>query len=125
MRILIVDDQDTMLRIIINLLHELKHNDLKTAPDGVKALKILTTDKIDLVISDWNMPNMSGYDLLRNVRATPEICNTPFIMVTAEAEKDNILAAIKADVDQYVVKPFSSKDLEEKIKLALKKRGKL
>lgn len=125
MRILIVDDQDTMIRIILNLVHELGHDDVKVASDGQKALKILKADKIDLIISDWNMPYMSGYDLLTAVRNTPGIKDTAFIMVTAEAEKDNILAAIKADVDQYIVKPFSSKDLEEKIKLALKKRGKL
>lgn len=124
MRILIVDDQETMIRIIMGLLNELGHHDLVIAYDGKKAYNILHSEKIDLVISDWNMPVMSGYDLLTHIRNAPDIANTPFIMVTGEVEKENILAAIKAGVDQYIVKPFSGADLKTKIELALKKRGK-
>jgi len=124
MRILLVDDQDTMIRIIKNLLSDIGYTDVTTAFNGQKACEILSKETIELVISDWNMPNMTGLDLLKHVRSDPKLANTPFIMVTAEAEKDNIVAAIQADVDQYIVKPFKQDDLENKITLALKKRGK-
>lgn len=124
MHILIVDDQDTIIRIIKNLLNDLGYTKVTTAFNGDKACEILRKETIDLIISDWNMPNMSGFDLLKHVRADPKLANTPFIMVTAEAEKENIVAAIQADVDQYIVKPFKQSDLENKINLALKKRGK-
>lgn len=124
MKILIVDDQDSILRIIKGLLAELGYNDIRTASNGQKACGILKQEKIEMVISDWNMPQMSGLELLKYVRQDQELLNLPFVMVTAEAEKDNIVEAIQAGVDQYVVKPFSADDLKKKMDLAFKKRSK-
>lgn len=122
MKILIVDDQDSILRIIKGLLLELGFNDIRTASNGEKACLLLKQEKIEMIISDWNMPHMSGLELLKQVRSDPKLLNIPFVMVTAEAEKDNIVEAIKAGVDQYVVKPFSADDLKKKMDLAYKKR---
>jgi len=124
MKILIVDDQDSILRIIKGLLVELGYNDIRTASNGQKACAVLKQEKIEMVISDWNMPQMSGIELLKYVRHDPQLLNLPFIMVTAEAEKDNIVEAIQAGVDQYVVKPFSADDLKKKMDLAFRKRVK-
>ncbi|MCK5227627.1 MAG: response regulator [Desulfobulbaceae bacterium] len=124
MKILVVDDFDTMHKIIRDILIELGYEDILQAYNGEGALYHLNREKIDLIISDWNMPKMTGLELLKAVRTNPELADTPFIMVTAEAEKDNIAEAIKADVDQYVIKPFNAKMLIEKIKFALRKRKK-
>lgn len=124
MKILIVDDQDAILRIIKGLLAELGYNDIRTASNGQKACVILKQEKIEMIISDWNMPQMTGIELLKFIRQDTPLANIPFIMVTAEAEKDNIVEAIQAGVDQYVVKPFSADDLKKKMDLALKKRTK-
>ncbi len=122
MKILIVDDQDSILRIIKGLLAELGYNDIRTASNGQKACIILKQEKIEMIISDWNMPQMTGIELLKYVRHDAQLLNIPFIMVTAEAEKDNIVEAIQAGVDQYVVKPFTADDLKKKMDLAFKKR---
>ncbi len=114
-RILVVDDFATMRRIVKNILTQLGFKNIIEADDGTSALKILQAEKIDLIISDWNMPKMTGLELLKKVRATPEWAKIPFIMVTAEAQQDNIILAVKARVSQYIVKPFTAETLGEKI----------
>ncbi len=114
-RILVVDDFATMRRIVKNILTQLGFKNIVEADDGTTALKILQAEKIDLIISDWNMPKMTGLELLKKVRATPEWSKIPFIMVTAEAQQDNIILAVKARVSQYIVKPFTAETLGEKI----------
>ncbi len=115
MPILIVDDYGTMIRIIRNLLRQLGFEDVDDASDGQKALEKLRARRYSLVISDWNMEPMTGYELLRQVRGTPELSRTPFIMVTAEAKTDNVIAAKKAGVNNYIVKPFDAQTLKTKI----------
>ena len=118
-RILVVDDFDTMIRIIKNILNDLGYENIVSARNGAQACQILAREKIDFIISDWNMPIMSGIELLRTVRATPQWANIPFLMITAEAEKEHILEAIQAKVDQYIIKPFNGVMLAAKIKFAL------
>ena len=113
--ILIVDDYNTMVRIIRNLLRQLGFADIDDAPDGAAALAKLRAKKYGLVISDWNMEPMTGYDLLKEVRADPALGNTPFIMVTAESKTENVIAAKKAGVNNYIVKPFNAQTLKGKI----------
>jgi two-component system chemotaxis response regulator CheY len=115
MPILVVDDYNTMVRIIRNLLRQLGFEDVDDASDGAAALAKLRAKKYGLVISDWNMEPMTGYDLLREVRADPAIGKTPFIMVTAESKTENVIAAKKAGVDNYIVKPFNAQTLQHKI----------
>ena len=115
MPVLVVDDYSTMVRIIRNLLRQLGFQDIDDAPDGVAALEKMTTKRYGLVISDWNMEPMTGYDLLRLVRANPGIETTPFIMVTAESKTENVIAAKKAGVNNYIVKPFNAQTLKAKI----------
>jgi two-component system chemotaxis response regulator CheY len=115
MPILIVDDYNTMVRIIRNLLRQLGFADIDDACDGTVALSKLRSRKYGLVISDWNMEPMTGYDLLREVRADPSLGKTPFIMVTAESKTENVIAAKKAGVDNYIVKPFNAQTLQHKI----------
>ena len=115
MPILIVDDYNTMVRIIRNLLRQLGFEDIDDAPDGAAALSKLRTKKYGLVISDWNMEPMTGFDLLKEVRADPSLGKTPFIMVTAESKTENVIAAKKAGVDNYIVKPFNAQTLQHKI----------
>jgi two-component system chemotaxis response regulator CheY len=115
MPILIVDDYNTMVRIIRNLLRQLGFEDVDDAADGTAALAKLRSKKYGLVISDWNMEPMTGYDLLREVRADPALGKTPFIMVTAESKTENVIAAKKAGVDNYIVKPFNAQTLQHKI----------
>ena len=122
MKILVVDDFPTMRRIIRNLLKELGYLNVEEAEDGSKALVRLKDERFDFIISDWNMPNMTGIDLLRAVRADPDLRGTPFLMVTAEAEKGNVIEAIKAGVDNYIVKPFTAATLKEKIDRIIEKR---
>ncbi len=119
-KILVVDDFDTMVHIIRNTLNELGYEDIVTARNGAQAYEILQRERIDFIISDWNMPIMSGIELLKTVRATPGLADIPFLMVTAEAEKEHILEAIQAKVDQYIIKPFNGQMLATKIKFALK-----
>ena len=115
MSILIVDDYNTMIRIIRNLLKQLGFNNVDEATDGTAALAKMREKSYGLVISDWNMTPMTGYDLLREIRADPVLRETRFIMVTAESKTDNVIAAKKAGVDNYIVKPFNAQTLQHKI----------
>jgi two-component system chemotaxis response regulator CheY len=114
-KILIVDDFATMRKVIRNLLKQGGYDNIVEAEDGVMALSELKTNKIDFIISDWNMPNMTGFELLKAVRADGDLSKTPFLMVTAEALQDNVVQAVKAGVDNYIVKPFTADVLNEKI----------
>ena len=115
MSILVVDDFSTMRRIISNVLRQLGYENIVEAEDGTKALAILDTQPIDFVITDWNMPQMSGLDLLKAIRSSKDKKNIPVLMVTAEAMQENIIAAAQAGVNNYIVKPFDAKTLSEKI----------
>lgn len=114
-KILVVDDFSTMRRIIKNLLRELGLTNVVEADDGATALPILKSGGIEFLITDWNMPNMTGIELLGHVRADPNLRNIPVLMVTAEAKKEQIVAAAQAGVNGYVVKPFTAVVLKEKI----------
>jgi|SRR3954454_23072628 two-component system chemotaxis response regulator CheY len=115
MPILVVDDYQTMIRIIRNLLKQLGFDDVDDASDGSAALGKLKEKKYGLVISDWNMEPMTGYELLKEVRADDHLRTTPFIMVTAESKTENVIAAKKAGVNNYIVKPFNAQTLKSKI----------
>jgi len=115
MRILVVDDFSTMRRIIKNILRQLGYNNIVEADDGTAAVGVLEREKVDFIISDWNMPQMTGIELLRHVRQTEQFKDTPFLMVTAEAQQENIIEAVKAKVSNYIVKPFTADTLQEKI----------
>ena len=115
MPVLVVDDYNTMVRIIRNLLRQLGFENVDDANDGTVALEKMRIRKYGLVISDWNMEPMTGYDLLQQVRADPNLQQTPFIMVTAESKTDNVIAAKKAGVSNYIVKPFNAQTLKTKI----------
>jgi two-component system chemotaxis response regulator CheY len=115
MPILVVDDYGTMVRIIRNLLRQLGFQNIDDAGDGSAALEKMRAKSYGLVISDWNMEPMTGYDLLQQVRADPALGKTPFIMVTAESKTENVIAAKKAGVDNYIVKPFNAQTLQHKI----------
>ena len=115
MPVLVVDDYNTMIRIIRNLLKQLGFEDVDDASDGSSALSKMRSKRYGLVISDWNMEPMTGYDLLREIRCDPNLARTPFIMVTAESKTDNVIAAKKAGVNNYIVKPFNAQTLKAKI----------
>lgn len=115
MKILIVDDFSTMRRIIKNLLRELGFNNTMEADDGSTALPMLKGGSFDFLVTDWNMPNMEGIELLRAVRADPALKSLPVLMVTAEAKRDQIVEAAQAGVNGYIVKPFTAETLKEKI----------
>lgn len=115
MKILIVDDFSTMRRIIKNLLRDLGFSNTYEADDGVTALPMLKNGDFDFLITDWNMPGMTGIDLLRAVRADDKLGTLPVLMVTAEAKRDQIIEAAQAGVNGYVVKPFTAQALQEKI----------
>ncbi len=115
MKILVVDDFSTMRRIIKNLLRDLGFTNTDEADDGNTALPMLQSGKYDFLITDWNMPGMTGIDLLRAVRADGALKTLPVLMVTAEAKRDQIVAAAQAGVNGYVVKPFTAAVLKEKI----------
>jgi len=115
MPILVVDDYKTMIRIIRNLLKQLGFQDVDEASDGTEALGKMRERNYGLVISDWNMEPMTGYDLLKEVRADDKFSDVPFIMVTAEAKSENVVAAKKAGVSNYIVKPFNAQTLKGKI----------
>lgn len=120
-KILVVDDFSTMRRIVKATLKQLGYERIVEAEGGEEAQKIIKDDQIDLIICDWNMPGMSGLDLLKWIRATDGFKDVPFLMVTAEAKRQNILSAIQAGVTNYVVKPFSKQVLAEKIKAIAEK----
>ena len=113
--VLVVDDYATMIRIIKNLLKQIGFEDVDDASDGTAALDKLRSKKYGLVISDWNMEPMTGYDLLKEVRADSALSTTPFIMITAESKTENVIAAKKAGVNNYIVKPFNAAVLKAKI----------
>ena len=115
MPVLVVDDYNTMIRIIRNLLKQLGFEDVDDASDGSAALAKMNEKKYGLVISDWNMEPMTGYELLKEVRADGSLSRTPFIMVTAESKTENVIAAKKAGVNNYIVKPFNAQTLKAKI----------
>jgi len=123
-KILVVDDFSTMRRITKNILKQLGFENVEEAGDGVQAYTKLKTGNFGFVISDWNMPNKDGLDLLKTVRADPELKDIPFLMVTAEAEKDKVIEAIKSGVSNYVVKPFTAEILKEKLDKIFEKLGK-
>jgi two-component system, chemotaxis family, chemotaxis protein CheY len=122
MPVLVVDDYSTMIRIIRNLLRQLGFVDVDDANDGASALVKMRDKRYGLVISDWNMEPMTGYDLLQQVRADPNLATTPFIMVTAESKTENVIAAKKAGVNNYIVKPFNAQTLKAKIEAVFTKR---
>jgi two-component system chemotaxis response regulator CheY len=115
MKFLVVDDFSTMRRIIRNLLKELGFANVEEAEDGAAALQKLRSGKFDFVVSDWNMPNMNGLELLQKIRSDPTLKHLPVLMVTAEAKKENIIAAAQAGASGYIVKPFTAATLEEKL----------
>lgn len=115
MRILVVDDFSTMRKIIKNILRQLGFTNVVEADDGTTAWEVLNRDNIDFIVSDWNMPQMTGIDLLRKVRSSEEYATTPFLMVTAEAQQENIIEAVQAKVSNYIVKPFTPETLGQKI----------
>ena len=115
MKILIVDDFSTMRRIIKNLLRDLGFNNTQEADDGNTALPMLQSGNFDFLVTDWNMPGMTGIDLLKAVRSDAKLAGLPVLMVTAEAKKDQIIEAAQAGVNGYIVKPFTAVTLKEKI----------
>ena len=115
MPVLVVDDYNTMIRSLRNLLKQIGFQDIDDAEDGSAALARMRDKRYGLVISDWNMEPMTGYELLKEVRADPGLSKTPFIMVTAESKTENVIAAKKAGVNNYIVKPFNAQTLQNKI----------
>ncbi len=121
MRVLVVDDFATMHKIVRNILKQIGFEDIVEAEDGNAAIHMIKNDKIGMVVTDWNMPNMTGLDLLREIRNNPQTANLPVLMVTAEGLKENVMEAVKAGVSNYVVKPFTAEVLQEKIETIFKK----
>jgi two-component system chemotaxis response regulator CheY len=115
LKFLVVDDFSTMRRIVRNLLKELGFANVDEAEDGVAALSKLRSTNFDFVVSDWNMPNMTGLDLLKEIRGDANLKHLPVLMVTAEAKKENIISAAQAGASGYIVKPFTAATLEEKL----------
>ncbi len=122
-KFLVVDDFSTMRRIVRNLLKELGFTHVEEAEDGAVALDKLKANKYDFVVSDWNMPNMDGLTLLQSVRADANLKGLPFLMITAEAKKENIIAAAQAGASGYIVKPFTAGTLQEKMDKIFDKMG--
>ncbi|WP_024527745.1 chemotaxis response regulator CheY [Serratia fonticola] len=123
LRFLVIDDFATMRRIVRNLLKDLDFNNVEEAEDGMDALEKLRASPFDFVISDWNMPNLDGLQLLNEIRKDPNLSSIPVLMVTAEAKKENIIAAAQAGANGYVVKPFTAATLEEKLNKIFEKLG--
>ena len=123
MKFLVVDDFSTMRRIVRNLLKELGFTNVDEAEDGAIALQKLQGGGFDFVVSDWNMPNMDGLTLLQTIRATPNLKHLPVLMITAEAKKENIIAAAQAGASGYIVKPFTAAVLAEKLQKIFEKMG--
>jgi len=115
MNILVVDDFETMRRMIRDILKQLGYENIHEAENGADALGVLKKEKIQFIISDWNMPRMSGIELLKTVRATEEWKDLPFLMITAESQKEKIIEAVKYKVSNYIIKPFTPEALMEKI----------
>ncbi|MBL4814030.1 chemotaxis response regulator CheY [Shewanella sp.] len=123
MKILVVDDFSTMRRIIKNLLRDLGFSNTQEADDGTTALPMLQKGDFDFVVTDWNMPGMQGIDLLKAIRADEKLKNIPVLMVTAEAKREQIIAAAQAGVNGYVVKPFTAATLKEKLEKIFERLG--
>ena len=123
MKFLVVDDFSTMRRIVRNLLKELGFTNVDEAEDGAVALQKLNTGQFDFVVTDWNMPNMDGLTLLQTIRQTPHLKHLPVLMITAEAKKENIIAAAQAGASGYIVKPFTAATLNEKMTKIFEKLG--
>jgi two-component system, chemotaxis family, chemotaxis protein CheY len=115
MKILVVDDMSTMRRIVKNILKQLGFSNMEEAENGQEALTKLRADSYGFVVSDWNMPVMPGIEMLRNIRADDKLKHIPVLMVTAEAQKENLVEAIQAGVNNYIVKPFTAETMQEKI----------
>ena len=124
-KFLVVDDFSTMRRILRTLLKDLGYNNVDEAEDGAIALAKLRDGSFDMVVCDWNMPNMDGLTLLNHIRAEPSIAKLPVLMVTAEAKKENIVAAAQAGANGYIVKPFTAATLDEKLTKIFEKLNKL
>ncbi len=122
-KFLVVDDFSTMRRIVRNLLKELGYSNVEEAEDGVDGLNKLKGGGFDFVVSDWNMPNMDGLTMLQNIRKDSALASLPVLMVTAEAKKENIIAAAQAGANGYVVKPFTAATLDEKLSKIFEKIG--
>lgn len=122
-KILIVDDFATMRQIVRKSLASLGYNNITEAVDGIDALAKLEKDQFNFIISDWNMPNMMGIDFLKAVRSNGRFKGIPFLMVTAEAKRENVIEAAKAGVSQYIVKPFTVESLEEKMSAIFSKKA--
>lgn len=121
MRILVVDDFATMRKIVRNVLKQINQTDVTEAENGKAALAVLRAEQIGLIISDWIMPEMTGIDFLRACKDDPDLKRIPFIMVTAEAQKESVIEAIKGGVDNYIVKPFTPDKLQAAINQAMAK----
>lgn len=121
MKILVVDDFSTMRRIIRNILKEIGYSNVDEADDGSTALEKLKSAKFDFVVTDWNMPIMPGIELLKTIRQDPVLKSIPVLMVTAEAQKENVVLAVQAGVNNYIVKPFTAVALKERIDLIIEK----
>jgi len=124
MKIMVVDDFSTMRRIVKNVLKQLGFENIEEAEDGAQAYAKLKTGGFGFMVSDWNMPNMDGLELLKSVRKDPQLKDLPILMVTAEAEKDKVVTAIQAGVNNYVVKPFTAEVFKEKMDRIFEKLGK-
>ena len=123
MKILVVDDFSTMRRIVRNLLKELGFANVEEAEDGAVALQKLHEGGFDFVVTDWNMPNIDGLQLLQAIRSNPALSRLPVLMITAEAKKENIIAAAQAGANGYIVKPFTAATLAEKLQKIFDKMG--
>ncbi|RMG27757.1 MAG: response regulator [Methanobacteriota archaeon] len=123
MKFLVVDDSPTMRRIVINSLRQLGYNDFIEAEDGQDAWAKLNVEDVDFIITDWNMPKMSGLELTNNVRSHPEFSSLPILMVTTRSMKDDVLQALQARVNNYITKPFTPQILKEKIEQILQLSG--
>ena len=123
MRILVVDDFQTMRRIVRGVLKDIGFTNVVEADNGVRALEVLKTEKIDFIVSDWNMPEMSGLDLTKWVRANQQFAEIPILMITTRGNKEDVIEAMKMRVNNYIVKPFTAPGLKEKIDQILKTVG--
>lgn len=115
MKVLVVDDFSTMRRIVKNILRQIGFTNVIEADDGTTAWETINKEKVDFVVSDWNMPQMTGIELLRKVRSSEQYGELPFLMVTAEAQQENIIEAVQAKVSNYIVKPFTAETMKQKI----------
>src|SRR4030043_639131 len=123
MKVLVVDDFATMRKIVRNILKQIGFTNIVEADDGAAAMSIIKSDKIDFVVTDWNMPNMSGLDLLKNIRAEEKAKDTPVLIETAEGLAENGVDAVKSGVDNYIVKPFTAETIQAKIEQIFAKRS--